>query len=68
MESILLLELIGTLSPLQNASSPDEISVESISEWRRSLRNEIEKTSEVPRPTRGIYNKLKSVWDEFGGK
>jgi hypothetical protein len=36
-----------------------------ICEWRRGLRNEIKKTFKVLPPTRGIYNELKKVWDEF---
>jgi hypothetical protein len=62
----------GGCDPVNLGNTPawndiDELNRESISEWRRSLRNEIEKTSEVPPPTQKVYHALENVWDEFNG-
>jgi hypothetical protein len=43
----------------------NELESESIEEWRRCLRNEIEKDHEVPQPTLQLYHELKKLWDNF---
>ena len=36
-----------------------------IDEWRRCLKEEIEKNFEVSPPTLKLYNKLRKVWVDF---
>jgi hypothetical protein len=46
-------------------SGLDELERDSIIEWRRCLKIEIEKDSEVPLPTQKLYKELKKMWDDF---
>jgi hypothetical protein len=57
----------GGCDPVDPGNAPnfDELELESIEEWRRCLRNEIEKDHEVPQPTLQLYHDLKKSWDQF---
>lgn len=65
-------ETEGGRDPLDSANAPawsviEELERDSISEWRRCLKAEIEKASEVPPSTQKVYKELKKLWDDFNG-
>jgi hypothetical protein len=57
----------GGCDPVEPGNAPNfnELGSESIEEWRRCLRNEIDKDHEVPQPTLQLYHELKNLRDNF---
>ena len=65
-------ETEGGCDPVDSGNAPawsiiEKLDRHSINEWRRYLKIEIEKASEVLPPTQKIYKEFKKLWADFKG-